>query len=329
MAEEAEPHVLRDDLAWLDRLQADNDNLRAVLDRLIANRDVGRASRLAASLWRFWYLRNHFREGLTRFEAVMALDDAATSDRATMLRGASVLALNLGNAAEAGRFARAARDLDEALGNDWGVAYSTMMLGNCYSEASDATRDLVRAQEYLAESASRFEAAGDLYYALIAMSNRAWIVGELGDPAEEERIHRESLVIARQIGNVAIESNALAQIAMAERDRDNLDEAARLLREAIGIDHRRRMTVNVATSLGRLASVLVRLGDPTRAATLLGAEEALYERSDADISWWAKRRQGETLALIHELLAPDAVDQAVMAGRSMSEDDAVALAAGD
>ena len=325
LAEEAEPHVLVDDLAWLERLEADHDNIRATLDRLIADRDVAAASRLAAALWRFWYLKNHFREGLTRFETVLALTDAPTADRAAMLRGASVMALNVGDSAEGARFATAARELDEALGNAWGVAYSTMMLGNCFSEASDTTRDLARARDYLGDSASRFQEIGDLYYALIAMSNRAWIVGELGDPAEERRMHEQSLVLARQLGNAGIEANALAQLGMAVRDDGDLDEAARLIGMSIDIEHRRGMIVSVATNLGRMASVVARHGDALRAATLLGAEEGLYERSSSKIPWWASRRGEETMAIIRASLAPDVIERAFTAGRSMSVDEAVAL----
>ena len=326
LAAEAEAYVLRDSLEWLERLEADHDNLRAALDSFVSSRNDASAMRLAAALWRFWYLRNHFQEGLRRSESVLALGDEQTPDRATVLRGASVMALNLGDTAAGTRYAEAARQLDAMLGNRWGVAYSTMMLGNCYSEASDGTRDLERARDYLAESFSLFESVGDQYYALIAMSNRAWIVGELGDPAEEKRLHQQSLDLARQIGNAGIEANALAQLAMSARDEADLDEAVRLLREAIGIDHHRGMTVNVATNLGRLASVLARHRDPTRAATLLGAEEALYERTGADFPWWAKRRHEETLTLIREHLEPGAVEKALAAGRSLSVDEAVAVA---
>jgi predicted ATPase len=326
LVNEAKPHVLRDDTDWLDRLEADHDNLRAAQDRFIATGDGRSGLRFASALWRFWYLKNHFREGLRRSEAVLALTDEATPDRATVLRGASVMALNLSDTSAGLRYAEAARELDEALGNTWGLAYSTMMLGNCYSEARDERRDLVRARDYLAESASLFDVVGDRYYALIATNNRAWIVGELGDPAEEKRLHEESLELAREIGNAAIESDALAQLGMAARDDGDLDEAAELLRQSLAIDHRRGMTVNVATNLGRLASVLARQGHLLAAARLLGAEQALTEQQGADLPWWAERRRAETLGQLEERLGSAAVQRALAEGSSLSVDDAVAVA---
>ena len=94
---------------------------------------------------------------------------------------------------------------------------------------------------------------------------------------------------------------------------------------SIAIEHPRGMIIGVATNLGRLASVVARQGDAVRAATLLGAEEGLYERSSSEIPWWARRRKEETLAICGGSLAPDVMDRALAAGRSMSVDDAVAL----
>jgi tetratricopeptide (TPR) repeat protein len=238
------------------------------------------------------------------------------------------MALNLGDTAAGIGYAHAARELDEQLGNVWGVAYSTMMLGNCYAEARGETRDFARARDYLAESAALFDAIGDRFYGLIATNNRAWIVGELGDRDEENRLHREALATAREIGNAGIEAEALAQLAIAARDDGDLAGALRLLRESVAIDSQRAMMSSVATNLGRLASVLVRMDDPLGAARLLGAEEALADRLGAEMTWWARDRSAETLELIRARVDSDSVQSALAEGRLMSTDEAVALALG-
>jgi tetratricopeptide (TPR) repeat protein len=239
------------------------------------------------------------------------------------------MSLNLGDTAGGLGYARDARDLDLTLGNDWGVAYSTMMMGNCLAEARDDSRDLVGAQKHLAESAALFEKIGDRYYALIATNNQAWIVGELGDREGEDRLHQESLAIAREIGNAGIEADSLAQLGMSARDDGRLDDAVALLRESITIDHRRGMAANIATNLGRLASVLVRRGDALGAARLLAVEQAVLDQQGAEMPWWAKRRNDETLDLIREHLDPVAIERASSEGRSLSVDNAVALALGE
>jgi predicted ATPase/class 3 adenylate cyclase len=326
LVEDAEPHVLRDDEEWVRRLAADHDNVRGALDHLVERADFRRTARLAAAMWRFWYLRNHFHEGLRRFDAVLGLDATPSADRAAILRGASVMALNIGDTARGLTYATAARDMDAELGHTWGMAYSTMMIGNCYSEAPDGTRDLERAAACMVESAALFEEAGDPYYALISKSNRAWIVGELGDPAAEKRIHEEALVEARRIGNAGIEANSLAQLGMAASSDGDHAHAASLIREALVIDHRRDMVVSLATNLGRLAYVLAHQGDSDRAARLLGAEEGLCEAHGAELPWWAMRRKMETQALIQQQCSEADLQHALTHGRSMSVAEAVALA---
>ena len=63
LAARAEPELTGSAQAcWLDRLETELDNLRAALTWSIAH-DPGMALRLAAGLWRFWYVRGHLREG--------------------------------------------------------------------------------------------------------------------------------------------------------------------------------------------------------------------------------------------------------------------------
>ena len=59
-----------DQIAWLDRLGADHDNIRAALGRLVARGDAAAAMRLAAGMWRYWHRRGPLLEGRERIDAV-------------------------------------------------------------------------------------------------------------------------------------------------------------------------------------------------------------------------------------------------------------------
>jgi len=330
LCEEAEPHVLHDDLEWLNRLEADHDNIRAALDGFVSARDAARAQRMAATLWRFWYLKTHFTEGMRRSEEVLALSDASTSDRATILRGSSVMAMNVGDTTASIAFARAARTLDEALGNEWGVAYSTMMIGNSLGEARDESRDLIASREHLAEAAAMFERLGDRQFALIATHNQGWIYGDLGDRVREDQIHTRSLEIAREIGHAGIEADALAQLAMSASDAGRLDDAIAMLHGTLRIDHASGMLSELAINLGRLSSVEVRRGDTRRAVVLLAASEQLTEQVGAKPTWWTRRRNDETVDLARAAgLDGDELEAAMAEGRALTSDEAVATALGE
>src|SRR5207248_4999406 len=68
LMERAEPELRKANvLEWLDRLEAEHDNLRAALD-WTADADPAGHARLAGSLHDFWNMRGHFAEGLERLE---------------------------------------------------------------------------------------------------------------------------------------------------------------------------------------------------------------------------------------------------------------------
>src|SRR6266545_1249962 len=63
--------------AWLDRLQADADNLRAALDWAIEMGEVEFALRFLVAIWRFWQIRGHLHEAAERVARVMAMPGLA------------------------------------------------------------------------------------------------------------------------------------------------------------------------------------------------------------------------------------------------------------
>ena len=81
----------------------------------------------------------------------------------------------------------------------------------------------------------RFGELGDDHYVLIANSNLAWVVGELGDRERERALQEENLRLARELGNERMEAGTLAQLAIMVRDEGRLEEAAAMLRKAIRI----------------------------------------------------------------------------------------------
>jgi predicted ATPase/class 3 adenylate cyclase len=322
VAELAEPHVRLDSLEWLNRLEAEHDNLRAALDRLDAAGDVGRLLHLAGSLWRFWYNKSHLTEGRRRLEGVLDADGGPTAARAKALIGVAVMALNLGDTDAARLRAEQALAIYRQIDDEWGVAYSTMMMGNAAAEGGD----VAGGQPFMAEAVSLFQGIGDRQYALIASTNLAWMTGELGDPEREEQIHLENVRMAQELGNIGLQAEALAQLSFFARDRGDFDDAKAKLREAIALDRRRGNALDVAIHLARLASVLCRAGDPLTAARLLSSSDALTEQVGAEVPWWAARRNTETLELLRSALDDAALDSELEAGRRLTLDEAVALA---
>jgi predicted ATPase/class 3 adenylate cyclase len=67
------------DRGRVERLEADQDNIRAVLDRSLERRDAETGLVLATAMWRLWMLRGYLREGRARLEALLAVEPPASA----------------------------------------------------------------------------------------------------------------------------------------------------------------------------------------------------------------------------------------------------------
>jgi predicted ATPase len=321
LVEEAEPHLRRDSAEWVDRLEREHDNLRAALDWGEAARESELILRLVGAASRFWYLKSHVSEGLRRLESALSAAPQPTAARAKALTGAAVMALEI-DTTKARQRAEDALALHRALGDTWGAAYATLMIGNAIGEGGE----VAKARPFLDESVRLFRELGDELYVMIASVNLAWVTGELGDPEAERGIHNENLRRARSLGNRRIEATSLSQLALFARDEGRLQDAAAMLREAICIEHDLGALLELAISLGRLASVLALAGSAGKAARLLSSSEALAENLGAGVPWWARKRNEQTFATVRTQLNEAAAAEALASGRALTVDEAVSFA---
>ncbi len=111
--------------AWLDRLDAEHDNLRAAIDHRIVTGDTADAAALAFGAWRFWQMRGHVVEGRRRVDRVLAMPawtPEPSRDRLRALEAGGGLAYWAGDMAGAGVLYGAAADEARRLGDDAEIA---------------------------------------------------------------------------------------------------------------------------------------------------------------------------------------------------------------
>src|SRR5215207_9210218 len=92
-------------LAWLTQLETDHPNLRAALEWFRDQNDPGGVLRLAAALWRFWFIRGHPREGRAWLSQALAGAHPWSPLLREALDGSSMLASNQGDHREAAAIA--------------------------------------------------------------------------------------------------------------------------------------------------------------------------------------------------------------------------------
>jgi predicted ATPase len=321
LAEEAYPNLRGDPKPWLDRLEADHDNLRAALDGLEAHRDTQLALKLAGALYRFWNMRGHFGEGEARLERLLAADEAPTAARARALNGAAVMAITRGDPLAAKARSEDALALHHRLGDDWGAAYSVFSIALTATEEADWARALPLFEESLA----RFRELGDDHYALIAAAGIAWAAGQLGDPERSRRGHEEVLREARSVGDWAIAASQLEQLAQFAHDGRRIDVALSMLAEALRIKRGLDMPELIVESLCRFAYTLAMGGRAEVAALLLAANQELREVIGGGFAWVAENNN-ETLAKLRTQLDELTLEEALAQGRKLTPDEAVAIA---
>ena len=318
LAEQAEPHLRGAPGPWLDRLELDEDNLRAALDRLEARGEARLLQRLAGALWRFWYLRGRLGEGRRRLEQALAADEAATPARAKALIGATVMAANTGEEAAATARAEEALAVADALGDRWSAAYATFMLGNL-------APDRLRACALYDESIRAFRALGDEHSALLTSRHLAFAYEALGDPAEARALHEQNLARARSTGNRRMEASSLGVLADYTMDEERVDDAIALLRRSLRIHRELGDVLDTGVDLCRLSAALAAAGDAATAARLLASfatvpDEVSRRRFDVD------QLNDETTSLIRAQLSDAAFADACAEGRELTLDQAVDLA---
>jgi predicted ATPase len=321
VAEKAFPNLRGDPKKWLDRLEAEHDNLRAALDTFEAAGETQSALQLAGALYRFWYLHGHFAEGRTRLERLLAADDSPTAARARALNGAAVTTMNIGDSAAASARSEEALVLHRKLGDAWGIAYSIFSLGMAATEESD----WARARPHFEESLARFRELGDGHYALIAGDGLAWIAGELGDPETRRRGHEEVLREARAQGDWAIVASELDQLARFALEEGRFDEALSMLGEGLRFKRDLELPNFVVESLSRLASALAVAERSETAARVLGGAEALRAELGGSHSWVVRTNE-ETLTMLRSQLDDASLADALEQGRNLAPEDAVELA---
>jgi non-specific serine/threonine protein kinase len=260
---------------WLDRIEADLDNLRAALAWLERTGDVAGVLRLAGSLGEFWLLHNHRQEGRGWLER--ALDPARSTAvpatvRALGLRAAGLLAVYRGDNEEASALGAESLALWRDLGDRQGTAFALHVLG--FVDLAQGLYD--QAVAHIGEAQAIFEALGNRWWAVGVRSDvlgRA-VYGQ-GDLAEATAILEDALAVYRELGdplNAALVLNYLGFVAC-----DRGDRAGAAARFAAGLPLWRQLgdLWTLADWLAGVATLAETCGTPERSARLFGAAEAL------------------------------------------------------
>lgn len=321
LAEQAEAQLGgAEQVAWLRRLQAEYDNLRAALEWSRADEDTADAGmRLALGLWQFWYVRGDFSEGRMWLETMLRRYPARDALRAKVLREAGFLAWRQGDYRAAADLGAEGLAIFRDLGDAAGMGGALYLLGN----VAFYQGELDRAKGLHIDSLALRRQAGDKRRIAISLNSLGEVARAEGDYAAARAAYEESLELARDAGDqrgLATATGNLGYVALREGDPDT---AARLLKEGLAAAKQLVHKLGIAGYLGGLAGAAVLAGEYRRAARILGAARTLLSALGASLTTPDHSQYESSTHAARAALGDETFAQLVDEGAAMTLEQAI------
>lgn len=324
LAEAAAPKLDgRDALEWLDRLDMDLDNLRAVFEET-AGKDAETELRVAVALRGFWDAQGGYAEGRSRLTAALSRGEEPTLIRARAMREAGFMAWAQGDHKAATSWCEASLELCRRLGEREEEGLCLQQL----AQISFQQEDFDRARSLLQKGLKVASALRDRRLASLCRFRLGMIALFDGDLRGASRQLQASLESGRKAGyeELAVMSlQVLGHVAIRE---GRLEDARALLSESLVTWRERGGPRQIASLLEAFAVLEAAQGDAARALRLADTADSLRKEILVAPSPAFQRDMMERLRPARESLG----EHAPVAGglnAPMSRDEAIAFALGE
>ena len=309
---------------WLDRVRDDLDSYRGALAWLIASGGGADASEIGWRLMLFWVIRGHAAEGLRWYEHVLSVHSLPLAAQARALVGAAAMRYVQGEL-------DGARDaLTHALAAAHGAGDMEMVAHaeNLFGHVEHAAGNVTAARDRFAHSVREFQARGIAWGHGNALSGMAGVALATGDTDTAERLLDEATTALRAAGPWFQLLTLYVRAVLAVRRRLP-DQAIAVTRDSLARIRDLDDRFAFVYTLPPLAAAAILKGDDAWAARILGALDAVAERTGAtfvDKSLSLAGPVGATVETLKEQaerevrarLGPDRWARAYAAGRSSS-----------
>ncbi|MBI5302788.1 MAG: tetratricopeptide repeat protein [Chloroflexi bacterium] len=299
---------------WMDRLESEYDNIRAVFEYAMAN-DVAPAVRLAWALVMLWVRRGYLIEGRNILMQLLARPETqgASHLRLQALKAIGYLQIYIQDSVAVRTYFEEGLAIAKMLEDEGEIAFTLHGIGRAFIFLNDyaAARpwieeslvlyrkmgarwgeaqslyslgavmnqlgDHQRSQLLLEESLEKFRALGDICDSVWPLSVLASMAREQGDLKRAIEIYDQCIEIDKHVGDRVHLDRKLISLGLIFEQQGDYHRAAQLLTEGLEIMKRRGRPIMFVYSLIGTANILREFGKPTVAARLLGAADALSE----------------------------------------------------
>ena len=324
-----------DQRRWLDRLELEHDDIRAVLDRAVAAADPTVAIGLGFAMWRFWQKHGHLAEARRRLEGMAA---APWSQDEPRLRAKLMEALG-GVCWWQGALPRMAACYQEAL-DLWLANGDEAELANAYYNAAFSYAMPLESDSPLADAdpaeigLGYIERARQLFHGVGNVggeANALWALGNYhyfrGHPGHGVTEFRSALEMFRQIQDLTMEAWALHMLGTGLLRNGDVAEAKQHVAHAMRHFQAAGDTAGLTLTFDDLSAVAVAENDLVRAARLRGAARNLTTETGTGLAAFVEDtfEQGAR-PTVRSQMSTEEVERYGAEGATMTLDAAVAYA---
>jgi predicted ATPase/DNA-binding XRE family transcriptional regulator len=263
-------------IEWLDRVREDLESYRSALAWLIDHDRPAEAVGIALGLMFFWIIRGHAAEGLRWYEQILSLRSLPPPLESRALLGAGAMGYSQG---EIG-YARTALARALALVRDTDDMAVVAQAENLLGRVEFSLGHLNPAREHYARSLERFRALGVAWGIGNALTGMATVHLATDEATSAERLLDEATSLLRPVGPWFLALALDVRAILAVR-RGNLDESIAIVRESLTLIRGLHENHAFVFALGPLAVAAMLKGDEAWAARILGARDAVTERTRA------------------------------------------------
>jgi predicted ATPase/class 3 adenylate cyclase len=327
LAERAKPELTGEkQLVWLNRIDAELDNLRLASRWFAECASAEDALRLATAAWRALWLRGYLSEGrqwLT--SALAATNESSARLRIEALKATAFLASWQGDRAEQSALAQEALALARLSADETDLAGALLSAG----QAATSLSDFELAEQLLLESLELSRELNETRAVCMALGSLGTLYRTTGQPGRARETWQQSLPLIRAVGDRYGTAIILFGLAFVAIEEGQPDDSLPILAEAFELARELNYREGFAYFLEGVAAVAAARGDPHRAATFLGRMRALHAELRFTPNADDERLNAQTAETALAALGEPAFESALEVGEDMILDQALAYAVGE
>jgi predicted ATPase/DNA-binding CsgD family transcriptional regulator len=311
--------------AWLQRLDQENDNLRAVLGWSLEQAAPETAYQLGGALWRFWVARGYQTEGRQWISKILYQQgNVSTKVKANLLNGAGGLAFFCGDYETAKRYFTECLDLRTQINDRAGISAIHHNLGHMAMEINDSETslfhmhaslqldrelgyepgiasgllsiglifvkqaDLRSAEENVREGLAISQKIGDQWHMATANQLLGDITYAQGKFEQAHAYTKESEKIFTEIGDLLHLNSCNYAFGLIELQQGNFQQAESHFFAYLKQRYENDHKIGIANGLELLAYLASARSDMQKAARLWGAADAIRNSIGAPLTEFDK-----------------------------------------